>query len=106
MTSPVTGPRVSFSKMVTTAVEYDHVYNFLQLHRYPPECNKNKKRSLRRKANGHYKIKSGTLVYSAMSATKANEKKGCFSGRELSRMRMRDFEYSQAVIPQHKVNNN
>ena len=25
------------------------------------------------------------------------------SGRELSRVRMRDFEYSQAVIPQHKV---
>ena len=86
MTSPVTGPRVSFSKMVTTAVEYDHVYNFLQLHCYPPECNKNKKRSLRRKANEHYKIKSGTLVYSAMSATKANEKKGCFSGREWKRV--------------------
>ena len=62
-----------------------------------------KKRSLRRKANEHYKIKSGTLMYSAMSATKANEKKGCFSGRELSRVRMRYFEYSQAVIPQHKV---
>ena len=38
---------------------------------------------------------------SAMSATKANE--GCFSGRELSRVRMRDFEYLQAVILQLKV---
>ena len=45
-----------------------------------------KKRSLRRKANEHYKIKSGTLMYSAMSATKANKKKGCFSGREWKRV--------------------
>ena len=40
-TCPVPGPRVSFGKMVRTAVEYDHLYNFLQLHRYPAECSKN-----------------------------------------------------------------
>ena len=28
-------------KMVRTAVEYDHLYNFLQLHRYPAECSQN-----------------------------------------------------------------
>ena len=83
---PVPGPRDSFGKMVRTAVEYDRVYNFLQLHRCPAECSKNKKRSLRRKANEHYKFKSGTFMYSAMSVTKAIEKKGCFSGRERKRV--------------------
>ena len=46
-----------------TEVEYDAVYNFLQHHRYPDGFDKAQKRALRRKANDHFRVSKGLLLY-------------------------------------------
>ena len=78
----IPGPSISprnkspvLAEMVRMTIEYNHVYDYLQFSRYPKDCSTNKKRALRRKAKEHFKIKSGVLMYSAISATKAHEEK-------------------------------
>ena len=43
---------------------YDEIADYLLFKRYPVGYDKNKKRTLRRKATNHFKVKDGSLYYS------------------------------------------
>ena len=51
------------------AKEYEAIAEYLQFQRYPVGYAKNQKRSLRRKAIDHYKIKKSSLYYSVDGKT-------------------------------------
>ena len=49
--------------------DYDALYEFLESHQYPTGYTKNRKRSLKRKAQKHFQARNGILYYSKEPAS-------------------------------------
>ena len=56
-----------------TEQDYEDIFQYLLTRKYRPDCSKNQRRIIRRRAKEHFKLKNGRLFYSS-GKTRAGSK--------------------------------